>query len=56
MYGPDAVVCSIMAGVSMSEPKQPRSEKPTSSSTMTTTLGVSSGGVGCSGHHGVDSS
>ena len=41
-------------GVSISEPKQPRSEKPRSSSSMTITFGARSGGAGRGGHHGVD--
>ena len=44
-----------MVGVSISDPKQPRSAKPTSSSTTITTLGAPGGGVTGSGHHGVDS-
>ena len=39
-----------MAGVAMSEPKQPSWAKPTSSSTITSTLGpVGEGGTGHSG-------
>ena len=44
-----------MVGVSISEPKQPRSAKPTSSSTMITMLGLPGGGVTGSGHQGVES-
>ena len=44
-----------MPGVSMSEPKHPSCAKPRSSSTMMTTWGAFSGGLGTSGKTGVDS-
>src|SRR4051794_17261409 len=44
-----------MFGVAMSDPKQPSCANPTSSRTMTTTLGAPSGGRTRSGHDDSDS-